>query len=98
MVQVLVRHMIADYPQWRRVFDSSLDFRHKAGEVSCRVFRDTEKDGEITVLSEWDSAPSAHRFMASSELKARMQDAGVLGEPEIHYLAEMYTIRRSAAD
>jgi hypothetical protein len=98
MVTLLVRHTIADYKTWRGVFDASLDFRHRGGEQSCRIFRDTEKDGEVTLLFEWESAERAHRFMSSQELKEKMKEAGVLGPPEVHYLSEMYTIRRSAAD
>jgi hypothetical protein len=98
MVTLLVRHTIADYKTWRGVFDASLDFRHHGGEQSCRIFRDTEKDGEITLLFEWESAESAHLFMSSPDLREKMKQAGVLGSPEIHYLSEMYTIRRSAAD
>ncbi len=98
MVHLLVRHTIADYKTWRGVFDASLDFRHQGGEQSCHIFRDTEQDGEITLLLEWETGERAHRFMSSPELQARMKEAGVLGAPEVHYLAEMYTIRRSAAD
>jgi quinol monooxygenase YgiN len=98
MVHVLVRHTIADYKTWRGVFDASLEFRHQGGEQSCRIFRDQEKDGEIVLLFEWESAQRAHVFMGSPELKVKMEAAGVLGPPEIHYLSEMYTIRRSAAD
>lgn len=98
MVQVLIRHTIADYKTWREVFDASLEFRHRGGEESCRIFRDTEKDGDITILCEWESMQRAHSFMSSPELKSKMEAAGVLGAPEIHYLSEMYKIRRSAAD
>ena len=98
MVHMLVRHMIADYKTWRGVFDASLDFRHQGGEQACRIFRDTEEDGEITLLLEFENSDCAHRFITSPELKAKMNEAGVLGKPEIHYLSEMYTIRRSAAD
>jgi len=98
MVHLLVRHTITDYKTWRGAFDASLEFRHRGGEESCRIFRDTEKDGEIILMLEWESAERAHRFMSSPELKAKMKEAGVLGEPEIRYLSEMYTIRRSAAD
>jgi hypothetical protein len=98
MVHMLVRHIIADYKNWRAVFDASAEFRHQGGEQSCRILRDTEKDGEINLLFEWESAERAHLFMSSPELKKKMQEAGVLGVPEIHYLSEMYTIRRSAAD
>lgn len=98
MVHLLVRHTIADYRTWRSVFDASLDFRHQGGEQSCRIFRDTEKDGEITLMLEWDSTERAQRFMNSPELKEKMKESGVLGAPKIHFLSEMYTIRRSAAD
>ena len=98
MVHMLVRHMIADYKTWRGVFDASLDFRHQRGEQGCRIFRDTEEDGEIMLLLEFESSDQAHRYMNSPELKTKMKEAGVLGAPEIHYLSEMYTIRRSAAD
>jgi hypothetical protein len=36
--------------------------------------------------------------MNSEELRDKMKQAGVIGTPEIQYLAEMYTVRRSAAD
>jgi hypothetical protein len=36
--------------------------------------------------------------MSSDELGEKMRQAGVVGVPEIQYLAEMYTVRRSAAD
>jgi hypothetical protein len=98
MVHLLVRHTIADYKAWRAVFDASLDFRHQGGEESCRIFRDREEDGNITLLFEFENEGRAHNFMTSPELKAKMKAAGVLDAPEIHYLSEMYTIRRSAAD
>jgi len=98
MVHVLVRHAIADYKAWRAVFDASLGFRHKGGEQNCRIFREMDEDGSVTLLFEWESADRAHRFMSSSELKAKMKEAGVLGTPEVHYLSELHTLRRSAAD
>jgi hypothetical protein len=98
MVHLLVRHTITDYRTWRAAFDAALDVRHRGGEQSCRIFRDTDKDGEITLLFEWESAELAHRYMSSPELKSKMKEAGVLGSPDIQYLSEMYTIRRSAAD
>jgi len=98
MIYVLVRHRVADYPVWRRTFDAALDFRHQGGERSCRIFRNAEDDNDLTLLFEWESGDLAHRYMRSPELQAKMREAGVVGKPEIVYLSEMYTIRRSAAD
>ena len=98
MMNVLVHHRITDYPKWRRAFDSALEFRQRGGERSCRIFRNEEDDNDLTLLFEWESEELAHRYMRSTELQAKMQEAGVVGKPEITYLAEMYTVRRSAAD
>ncbi len=98
MVQVLVHHEVTDYQNWRSVFDASLEFRHDGGECSCRIFRKAGNPNDLTLLFEWENLEKAQRYMTSDELRKKMQQAGVTGAPEIQYLAEMYTVRRSAAD
>jgi hypothetical protein len=98
MIQVLVRHEIADYRNWRAVFDAAIDFRHEGGERSCRVFRKAGDPNDLTLLFEWEDLPRAQCYMNSEELRRKMKEAGVVGSPDIHFLAEMYAIRRSAAD
>ncbi len=98
MIQVLVHHEVADYTKWRSVFDAALDFRHDGGECSCRIFRKAGNPNDLTLLFEWETLEQARRYMTSEELRKKMQQAGVNGVPEIEYLSEMYTVRRSAAD
>ncbi len=98
MIQVLVHHKVADYRSWRSVFDAALDFRHNGGECSCRIFRKAGNPNDLTLLFEWEDMDKAKHYMTSDELRMKMQQAGVMGAPEIEYLAEMYTVRRSAAD
>jgi hypothetical protein len=98
MIQVLVHHQVADYSNWRSVFDAALDFRHNAGECTCRIFRKAGKPNDLTLLFDWEDVERAKHFMSSDELRDKMRQAGVVGVPEIQYLAEMYTVRRSAAD
>jgi len=98
MVQVLVHHEVADYKNWRTVFDAAIDFRHEGGERSCRVFRKAGEPNDLTLLLEWEDLAQAQVYMNSPALREKMKLAGVVGTPEIHFLAEMYTVRRSAAD
>jgi quinol monooxygenase YgiN len=98
MIQVLVHHQVADYRNWRSVFDAALDFRHEGGECSCRIFRKAGNPNDLTLLFEWEDIERAKRYMTSDDLRKKMQQSGVIGPPEIEYLAEMYTVRRSAAD
>jgi quinol monooxygenase YgiN len=98
MIQVLVHHKVADYQNWRAAFDAALDFRHDGGERSCRIFRKSGNPNDLTLLFDWEDMERAKRYMTSEDLHKKMQQAGVIGTPEIQYLAEMYTVRRSAAD
>ena len=98
MPYVLVHHPVEDYQKWRVVFDAALEFRHAGGECSCRIFRKSGDPNDLTLLFEWADLAQAHTFMESAELRGKMKEAGVRGAPEIHFLSELYTIRRSAAD
>ena len=98
MIQVLVHHEVADYQNWRAVFDAALDFRHTGGECACRVFRRAGNPNDLTLLFEWEDLDRARGYMNSEELRNKMKQAGVVGVPKIHYLVEMYSIHRSAAD
>ena len=98
MIHVLIHHEVADYAAWKAVFDSNLDWRHKHGERSCRIFRSAGNVNDLTLFFEWDSLDSARAFLASDELKAKMASAGVKGPPQAHFLTEVHSVRRSAAD
>ena len=98
MIYLLVHHEVADYPAWKAVFDSSLDWRTKHGERNCRIFRGVQNPNELTLMFEWESFEKAQGFIASDELKTRMAKAGVKSTPRIEFLTEMFSIRRSAAD
>ena len=98
MTTVFVRHEVADYRAWRSAFDAAHQWRQQNGELSCRVFRAAANPNDLTLMFEWESLEQAHAFMASDELKDRMLKAGVKGQPQIDFLNELHTIRRSAAD
>jgi hypothetical protein len=41
------------------------------------------------VLAEFDSKESAEKFTNSEDLKAKLQESGVQGQPEIHFIDEV---------
>ena len=98
MINVLVHHEVADYTVWRAAFDSSLDWRRKNGECSCRILRSVGNVNDVTLFFEWESLEKARAFLASQELKAKMANAGVKGAPRVDILNEVHSVRRSAAD
>src|SRR5689334_14338889 len=98
MVHVLIRHKVADYTRWKQTFDSHLPMRKKAGEVGCQLFHNLQDPHDLVLLMDWQTVEEARKFMESSELRQRMQEAGVQGDPEIQYLEDARSVHRSAAD
>jgi len=88
MASILVQHSVKDYAAWKKLFDSSIDMRKSAGELSAQVYRDASDPNKITVINKWNSYANAQTFVNSPELKAAMEKAGVVGIPTIHFLNE----------
>jgi len=98
MVHVLVRHKVADYSRWKEAFDAHLNTRRHAGETDFRLFQSVDDPREVVLISDWDSLEQARKFMSSDDLKKKMQEAGVVGAPDVQYIEDARTVRRTAAD
>jgi heme-degrading monooxygenase HmoA len=98
MVIVLVRHKVADFKRWKQEFDGHFGLRHGAGELSCRMFHSHENPNDLTLFFEWETLEMARAFFASDALKKGMQQSGVTGTPEVQFLDEIRSLRRTAAD
>jgi hypothetical protein len=98
MVHVIVRHKVSDYSKWKQVFDAYLNHRMAAGETGFRVFQSIEDPRDITLVLDWEGLDSARRFMKSDDVRHTMQNAGVVGDPEVNYVQDAVTVRRTSAD
>jgi quinol monooxygenase YgiN len=98
MVHVLVHHKVSDFNRWKESFDSHLSTRMRAGELGYRLFQSVDDPRDVTLLLDWDSAEHARQFMGSEELRDRMQQAGVVGTPDVQYIQDVQAVRRTAAD
>jgi quinol monooxygenase YgiN len=98
MVHMIIRHKVADYSRWKEAFDAHLQVRKEAGETGYRVLLSVDDPREITLFLDWDGLDRARGFAASEDLKRAMQQAGVVGEPDVRFLEDARTVRRSAAD
>ena len=98
MVHVLVRHKVADFNRWKESFDSHLNARMHAGELGFQLFQGVDDPRDVTLLLDWDSVEHARRFMSSDELRGRMQQAGVVGAPDVQYIEDVRAVRRTSAD
>ncbi|MGB9938091.1 MAG: putative quinol monooxygenase [Methanobacterium sp.] len=86
MQYVLVINKIEDYDKWRPIFDENMESRQNSGSKEAHVFRSADNPNEVVILYKWDNLDNAKKFFASSDVKTKMQKAGVVGMPNIHLL------------
>ncbi len=88
MQYVLIIHEVADYPAWKKVFDSAADIRKEAGERSYQVLKFETDANKIVHFSVWTSIAEAKAFFESPRLVKIRQEAGVKA-PEFIYLEQL---------
>jgi len=98
MIHVLVHHKVADFNRWKESFDSHLNTRMHAGELGFRLFQNVDDPRDVTLLLDWDTVQNARKFIGSDELRSRMQQAGVVGVPDVQYVEDARSVRRTSAD
>ena len=88
MIKSHVTMVIADYSQWRAVFDSVEGLRQQYGVVQSHVYVNAENPNEVTTVAEWSDEARARQFFASQELRDAMAQGGVQGPPQIKFLVD----------
>lgn len=97
MPSVLVKHTVEDYDSWKAHFDDHQPTREEFGQLGYQLYSVTEDPNEVVVLLYWDSVENARRFFEESDVADVMDRAGVIGEPELHFLDEIEAKRPGAA-
>jgi quinol monooxygenase YgiN len=86
----LVRHRVADFDAWRKVYDGFAPIQAEHGVHAHQVLRSTENPNEVIVTHTFDSREAAREFFAMPELKEAMSKAGVNADSvEISYFDEV---------
>lgn len=89
MNSIMIRFKVIDFDRWKAAFDANESWRRTSGEQNYRVFSDTDDPLMITVLLGWDSPDYGQSFINSPQLRRKMQDGGVVGEPTFFLLKDL---------
>ncbi len=93
MPYVMVTYKVADYARWKPIFDADGANRQAAGSQGGQVFRSADDPNEVVLLFEWD-LEQARQYSQREEVRAKMQEAGVLDPPEFSFLEEIEQLSR----
>ncbi|MDX1566513.1 MAG: hypothetical protein R3223_01855 [Longimicrobiales bacterium] len=85
MVRLFVRHEVADFEDWKEVYDDFDDRRREMGVKDDAVFQAATDPTDVTVWHDFQSLDDARSFADSDDLEEAMDDAGVRGQPSIWF-------------
>jgi hypothetical protein len=87
MRYLLVRHKVAEFEQWKSAYDAHLPARQKAGLKEERLLRNIDDPNEVLILFETEDLQKAREFIDAADLRAAMENAGVVDKPDFYHLA-----------
>ena len=88
MATMIVKHRVANFESWKKVFDEMGAARSKHGWIGHVVLRDAVDPNLVTIINRVKSLEEAKSYGASPDLRAALQKAGIEGPPEISFAAE----------
>jgi len=90
MIVAAIRHAVKDYGQWKAVYDTMPPTT--GGAVFARVNRAVDDPNTVAVVAGFESIEAAQAFLNNPDLKSKMHEAGVIGEPRIELYEETEAI------
>jgi quinol monooxygenase YgiN len=90
VIVAAIRHPVNDYDQWKAVFDSYPPTEN--GALFARVNRSVDDPNTVAVIAGFETVDAAKAFLDNPELKGKMMEAGVAGEPRIEIYEEVASL------
>lgn len=86
MATMIVKHRVANFEAWKKVFDEMGPARGAHGWTSHTVHRDATDPNVVVVVNHMRDLTAAKKYGGSEALRSAMARAGVQGPPEITFL------------
>jgi quinol monooxygenase YgiN len=80
---LIVRHNVADFAAWRKVYDEADTIRAEHGCTGQRVLQSPSDANDVVITHDFPTVAQAEAFVGNPDLGAAMQRAGVVGAPRI---------------
>ena len=87
MIFMFVRHKVAGFDNWKRVFDSHAIAQQKSGLRVEKVLRNLDDPTEVVLWFEVTDLEKARAFVNSPEVPDARQQSGVVDDPDIYFLS-----------
>ena len=89
MITIILSHEVKNYSDWKKVYDDDEKNRSKVGLKISSLYQSVENPNLITLIGEAPSVEALNTFMANPDLKAAMEQGGVISKPEVTLLRRL---------
>ena len=83
MPHLLIHHRVQNFDTWKGAYDRHRDMRDQAGLTELHLLRNVADRNDVVILFEAEDLERARAFVRSDDLRNKMQEAGVVGAPEL---------------
>lgn len=83
MSTIIVRHRVADFEAWKAVYDEHGATRSQYGISDRSLHRDVDDPNTVSLILSVDDLERANAFFTSDDLRAAMERAGVVSQPDV---------------
>lgn len=90
-----VVHECTDFSRWKSAFDADAANRRNAGLADLILARLTDKPNVIALVLGVSDVAKARAMAASAALRETMQQAGIIGAPDVHFRSGEFSPIRS---
>jgi hypothetical protein len=88
MATMIVKHRVANFENWKAVFDEMGATRAQHGWTGHTVLRDASDPNMVVVVNRVKDLAGAKAYGGSDALRNGMSRAGVQGAPEVTFLED----------
>ena len=88
MAHMIIRHRVDDFDRWKTAYEDHRSARLASGIRDLHLWRNADDPNEVIVLFEASDVGQARDFAGSTDLREKMQAAGVRGVPDIVFLSD----------
>ncbi|MGE5315417.1 MAG: hypothetical protein ACM3Q4_12045 [Acidobacteriota bacterium] len=88
-VTVIFTQEVKDYTQWRKVYDENTRGRKSSRVKITGVYTDAKNPNMVTVIAQFPNAAYVDSLTSNPRYKSALDDAGVVGSPDIKVLRMM---------
>lgn len=81
MVTVIVNHKVKDFDTWLPFFEQHAEARRTGSVKGAKVYRSADDPNNVTVIFEVADPAKFQELGKSDDLRAILQESGVIGTP-----------------